>query len=207
VRIVCTADFHGMYPRPEDLPAGEVLVFAGDLHGGGLPEDTLRRAENWLDAVRGAYDWVVGIAGNHDRMFEDPLVGPTLPWIYLHDTSVVLDGLKFHGSPWSNQFFDWSFMGSENELAEKWKLIPDDTDVMIVHGPAYGVLDLAQRSVNCGSKTLRDRVLEVKPRLLVTGHIHEARGQDQLGATHCVNGSYVDAGYRPGCPPIVVELD
>ena len=52
-----------------------------------------------------------------------------------------LDGCRFWGSPWSVPFFKWAFMRPEKELAETWAQIPDDTDVVIVHGPPKGYGD------------------------------------------------------------------
>lgn len=215
MKIVCTGDFHGQFPADGEMPEGDVLVFAGDIglnigttrHAHSI-EDAIAPFDDWLDRQQLSYNLIVGIAGNHDRLLEEaPEVGRQLNWDYLHDSGLVYDGVKFWGAPWSNKFFDWAFMGNETQLAERWALIPDDTDVLITHGPAYGVNDLAQGRTNVGSKTLRERILEVRPLLHVSGHIHEARGVDLIGGTVCVNPSYVDGGYRPGHAPVVLDLD
>ena len=97
--------------------------------------------------------------------------------------------MRFYGSPWTPLFFDWAFMLSEPELAEKWALIPPGLDVLVTHGPAHGVLDMTNRGEHAGSVTLFDRVRAVKPRLHVFGHIHEAAGRTDLDGTTYLNAS------------------
>jgi Icc-related predicted phosphoesterase len=215
VKIVCTSDFHGRFPDDGEMPPGDVLVFAGDIslslgmtrHAHSI-EDALAPFDDWLTRQQLSYNLIVGIAGNHDRLLEEqPEVGKQLNWDYLCDSGMVYDGVKFWGAPWSNKFFDWSFMGNEAQLAERWALIPHDTDVLITHGPAYGVNDLAQGRTHVGSKSLREHIIEARPLLHVSGHIHEGRGIDLIGRTVCINPSYVDGGYRPGGAPIVCDLD
>jgi hypothetical protein len=29
---------------------------------------------------------------------------------------------------------------TEKEAEENWKKVPDDTDILVTHGPAYGIL-------------------------------------------------------------------
>jgi hypothetical protein len=61
--------------------------------------------------------------------------------IYLEDEGVTLDGLKLWGSPVTPIFEDWVFMHGTATIGTYWDAIPDDTDVLITHGPARGVLD------------------------------------------------------------------
>jgi hypothetical protein len=57
-------------------------------------------------------------------------------------------------------------------------MIPDDTDVLITHGPPHGVLDAAMDGFLCGCEELLDAVTtRVKPRLHIFGHIHEGYGK------------------------------
>ncbi|KAK3334525.1 Metallo-dependent phosphatase-like protein [Neurospora tetraspora] len=55
--------------------------------------------------------------------------------------------------------------------------VPPEADVVISHGPPRGVLDVSRLTrTSCGSVELWERVKEVRPRLHVFGHIHEAWG-------------------------------
>lgn len=208
-RVVCTSDFHGNYPPSGAVPECDLLIIAGDF--GGAPDDL----GDWLAAQPAAA--IVGIAGNHDfNARSDPSAIRRLPWTYLDGETTKAEGLKIHGSPWSMPFNDWAFMAPEHELEAEWAKIPASVDVLIVHGPAAGILDTTTRGTSTGSKTLRSRLRELpKLRLLVTGHIHEEYGETHVPVLtgpggihwlHCVNPSWVDERYRPGNPPIVVDL-
>lgn len=214
IRVVATGDWHGSLPA--DLPAGDVLVVAGDL----LPvwDHSLRYQERWTKHTLVPlladlpYAHVVFVAGNHDFLFMQ--FGDELRAMlpdnvhYLVDESVTLDGIKFHGSPWSNRFGEWAFMLDETELAAKWALIADDTDVLIVHGPPFGACDLTVRwgNKNVGSKTLRERLVALRIPVLITGHIHEGYGTDRIGATVVENVSLMNEDYEPVQPARVLTV-
>jgi Icc-related predicted phosphoesterase len=60
------------------------------------------------------------------------------------------------------------------ELESKWNQIPDDTDVLITHGPPYGYGDCVHHDYNVGCRDLLDTVkFRVKPQYHIFGHIHE----------------------------------
>jgi Icc-related predicted phosphoesterase len=151
---------------------------------------------------------IVGIAGNHDYIWEQhPDWVPVMDWTYLFDSSTQFGGLKIYGTPWQPYFYNWSFNLYEHDLVKKWALIPPDTDILVVHGPPHGYGDYVERDrSHAGSPGLLARIEEVKPRLVVCGHVHRGRGIYQIGPTICVNASYVDERYRPVSEPIVVEL-
>jgi Icc-related predicted phosphoesterase len=84
-----------------------------------------------------------------------------------------------------------------------WAKVPDRVDVLLTHGPPHGILDATNRGEDAGCRDLFDRVLVVKPRLHVFGHIHEAAGQTEIDGTVFVNAS-TQMGPGRG---VVVELD
>ena len=58
---------------------------------------------------------------------------------YLEDSASIIEGYKVYGSPWQPEFCDWAFNLERGQpCRDKWKLIPDDTDVLITHGPPHG---------------------------------------------------------------------
>lgn len=209
VRIVASSDFHDRLP-PDVAPC-DLLLIAGDCLEGDL--DAL---SDWL--MRQPARAIVGVAGNHDFAAEsDDAVARELPWTYLRNQVVEVDGLKIFGSPLSLPFMDWAFMAPENELAEVWATIPEDVAILLIHGPARGILDQTADGHRTGSVTLRRRLEELPAlRLLVTGHIHEQYGSvmlERVGGLggspeplRCVNASYLDRHYRPANPPIELEL-
>ncbi|MBS7288543.1 MAG: metallophosphoesterase, partial [Candidatus Freyarchaeota archaeon] len=59
--------------------------------------------------------------------------------------------------------------------------------VVVSHEPPRGCCDKAWSGMNIGNKHLRSFVESVMPELVFCGHVHEARGQCQLGASIVVN--------------------
>jgi Icc-related predicted phosphoesterase len=188
MRIVCVSDTHGYHALTE-IPDGDILVHSGDiLRHGGL--DDVTEFNRWLGALPHRHKVV--ICGNHDWCFqEEPLEARAriTNAIYLQDSGCAIEGLTFYGTPWTPLFFDWAFMLSDDELAAKWEPIPKGVDVLLTHGPPHGILDWTNREEHAGSVTLFRRVMEVKPRLHVFGHIHEAAGRFEHDGTIFLNAS------------------
>ncbi len=188
MRIVCISDTHGRH-RFSDVPDGDILVHTGDLTLHGSLED-VEEFNRWLGTLPHAHKLV--IAGNHDFCFQQQpaeararLTSAT----YLEDSGCEIASLRFYGSPWTLTFFDWAFMLPEDELLAKWEQIPAPLDVLMTHGPPHGILDRTNRNEHAGSVTLLQRVQEVKPRLHVFGHIHEAAGRMESEGITFINAS------------------
>lgn len=208
MKLVCLSDTHGLH-REVKLPPGDVLVHAGDLSAHGRL-DEVASFLNWFSAV-GNYRHRVLIAGNHDFLFErspalaEQLVPQNVH--YLNDSGITLEGLSFWGSPVTPVFHHWAFNRSEAEIAGHWARIPEQVDVLITHGPPYGVLDQVlpeRRPVGCPE--LAKAVRQVRPRLHVFGHIHEGYGSEEHEGTRYLNVSICNADYCLTNSPVVVEL-
>jgi Icc-related predicted phosphoesterase len=214
MKIVCLSDTHNCNELIK-VPDGDMLIHAGDATDhGSIPE--VSAFSKWFASLPHRYK--IFVAGNHDWLFETydfyarNLLGESV--IYLQDSFVEIEGLKIYGSPWQPRFFDWAFnLERGTQLAEKWKLIPNDTDILITHGPPFGVLDEVPRGTwieNTGCEELRRRVEEIsrfgKLKLHVFGHIHCGYGvRKELGITF-VNASNCDESYEPTQTPLVVEI-
>lgn len=202
--LVLISDTH-MYHDAHPVPAGDLLIHAGDLTHMGLPEQ-IAVCDAFFARQRHAHKIV--IAGNHDFLFERrPREAQALikHATYLEDSGTVAAGLRVWGSPWQPWFYDWAFnLRTEAERAEKWARMPDGIDVLVTHSPPYGIGDLCDNGQRPGCKALLRRVLEVKPRLHVFGHIHEDRGWWRWGETLFVNAAN---GYGGEFPAVVVRWD
>lgn len=213
MRLVCVADTHMFHADFKELPAGDVLVHAGDMGRAG-DEEELVEVARWLRAQPHAHKVVV--AGNHDFLFQtEPAKARELfaGLTYLEDSACTIDGVRFWGSPWTPVFLDWAFMLQRGEaLAAKWAVIPEGLDVLITHGPPYGVLDDARKyrdgdtSPNgkarpVGCEALRDRVAIVRPRVHLFGHIHNNQGIVD-GDTRYVNCTTNESEL----PPVVIDV-
>jgi Icc-related predicted phosphoesterase len=217
MRLVITSDCHGRLQEAE-LPAGDVLILAGDVlpnHFSNPHDDAyfqlneLQKLDRFCGSLQ--FSRVLLIAGNHDWLFQiDKRAHHKLEHItYLEDNGVEIDGVKFYGSPHQPWFFDWAFNLPRNgkQLEHYWSLIPDDTDVLITHGPPWGILDQpfgTREHVGC--ELLLQRVQAVKPKVHAFGHIHGSYGQTTIGETIFVNASLCSETYRPTNPPHVIDL-
>ena len=67
-------------------------------------------------------------------------------------------------------------MKARHKLHDVWKEIPDDTNVVVVHGPPKHIMDYAYNPNHileaCGCEALRKRILKLEPDLFLSGHIH-----------------------------------
>ncbi|MFM7203120.1 MAG: metallophosphatase domain-containing protein [Myxococcota bacterium] len=206
MKIVCISDTHNQHQGIE-VPPGDVLIHAGDLTGRGRTYE-VEDAVTWL--LDQPHRHKILVAGNHDWLFQrQPELARALvaELHYLEDSGCELEGLHFWGSPWQPWFCDWAFnLKTRQELHDRWKLIPSHTDVLITHGPPFGIMDKVEHSKSVGCEALLETVERIEPRLHVFGHIHEGHGQQQRGRTLFVNASICDEAYRPVLKPIVVEL-
>ena len=208
LQIHCISDTHTKHEEL-DLPGGDVLIHSGDFMGAGYNIDELTNFLNWFE--RQDYNHKIYIAGNHDRIIEDnpeviKMMNSVYPSLtYLQDSEVIIEGIKFYGSPWTPEFMGWGFALPKNDsysADERFAMIPDDVDVIISHGPAYGKLDqvfnLGVLGEHLGCPSLNKRVEEINPQLHICGHIHSGRGiMDGYGevTTH-INASCLGEDYK-----------
>lgn len=206
--IDCVSDLHGFRP---DLPGGDLLIIPGDLTARNTQEeyDTFL---SWLSQL--PYRCKIVIAGNHDGLIEKGKVvikGDSFEKNihYLCDSGMEFEGLKIWGSPYTPTFGRWYFMRNRGEEIKKhWDLIPSGIDILVTHGPPYGILDANYEGLKVGCEELRNAVQErVKPRIHCFGHIHEWGGRTtEIEGTTYVNCSYVDERYRPVYRPMHLEF-
>lgn len=214
--ICCISDTHGHH-NDLDLtkyPA-DVLIHAGDwTKGRDIAFVETEEFLSWLEDQ--PFKHKLLIAGNHEltverhnKFFYELLESyPSIT--YLQDTSVTIDGINFYGSPYSNEFYNWAFMESEVGLSKVWAKIPEDTDVLITHGPAYCTHDLVNntygRDPHVGSQSLYNRKKMLSNlKLHVSGHIHEAAGQSGQKPIN-VCASVLNDKYQLVNNPIVVTV-
>lgn len=214
--IDCISDLHGYYPK---LEGGDLLIVAGDLTMSDILNDHHQMAL-WIADQK--YKRKIIIGGNHDNILQKNynFYSKLSDISYLCDSGTEFEGLKIWGSPWTKTFEGMNpnckayTFDTDEELAERWALIPDNIDILVTHCPPFDILDSVGevtkwgRTVNnVGSVSLRNKVLKVAPKLHVFGHIHEWGGhQEEFGTTLYVNASHVDECYDPINKPIRVIL-
>jgi Icc-related predicted phosphoesterase len=199
----CVSDLHGFQP---EFVGGDLLIIAGDLTARNTKEE-YDRFILWLSKL--PYRCKIVIAGNHDGLIEKGNVtikaDPAHNIHYLCDSGFEFEGLKIWGSPYTPTFLNWYFMRHRgNEIRKHWDLIPDDTDVLVTHGPPYGIFDETEDEIRVGCEDLRKAVMErIKPKIHCFGHIHEGGGSvSEIDGITFINCSYVDERYHPVNAPI-----
>lgn len=228
MRIACLSDLHGLLP--EEAPECDLLVLAGDVLPDRVAEGALLDGQRrfffdalcpWLEGpVAARAGAVVAVAGNHDELFAtEPGVAREGPWRYLLDEGTAVGDLEVWGTPWSLGDPDWCFtVAGEGDLARLLAHVPEATDVLVSHGPMWGLLDAsALTGGHRGSLALLDAVVRVRPRLVVVGHTHPGRGRYEgplfgrggrlVGhRLAVVNAAAVDAEGASLAPAICVDL-
>lgn len=186
----------------------DILVHSGDIGGRtSLPE--LLDFLIWFSVQPATYK--IFVAGNHDIILDkkwpqslknqgkivEALLAEQLytegqellkkypEIIYLEDTEITISNLKFYGSPITPSFHrqHWAFNADRGEEIQKyWAKIPSDVDVLITHGPPFGILDIIPehfRQVHEDPRRGCEDLLDVMKKRLKNlqlhcfGHIHE----------------------------------
>jgi len=224
MKVVFISDTHGQH-NSIPIPRGDILIHAGDLTPSGRSGE-VEAAAKWLASL--PHQHKVAIAGNHDLLFEGS-PSQTIGLLrnagvtYLQDAGIKLEGLSIYGSPWQPEFMHWAFNVPRGGLSKYWDQIPSRLDILITHGPPYGILD--QRSApgkrrvvpwedeenfvgseHVGCKELLAAVERTKPRIHVFGHIHSSYGTTRNEHTTFYNASICDDVYDPTHQPWVIDL-
>ncbi|MCJ1353118.1 MAG: hypothetical protein MMC33_003103 [Icmadophila ericetorum] len=209
-RIVCVSDTHNSSPLNGcyKLPAGDILIHAGDLTNQGTLTE-LEKTLNWIE--KADYEVKIVIAGNHDVTLDpgfyadhalhfhnqypqEPedcirrLKGSRSVTYLNHESKYIRltnpEGPRTHfkvfGSPYSPERGLWAFGYPPEKAIELWDQIPLDTDIVITHTPPKYHCDESKSQGATGCEVLRQCLWRVRPRLAVCGHIHEGRGVERV---------------------------
>jgi Icc-related predicted phosphoesterase len=251
MKIVAISDIHGV-DFADDVPFCDILLIAGDIspfkgdHGfyeqrGWFQDDFVK---NHLRRYRYKAKHVVFVAGNHDTYLGESYISDSNGAIrsilpkdvhYLCNDSVVINGVKIYGSPWVNlpKWANmgppvWNFAGGEDHLREIYSKMPNDVDIVLSHGPAFGFCDIILDDVinernllmwksppdRLGSMAFRQRLLDgVKAKYVISGHIHSADHKYQIlkedlsqPGIRFACASVLNEQYRPGdYKPLVID--
>lgn len=207
--ITVISDTHGKHEQLELPPVTDMIIHAGDFSNvGRLPE--IQSFLDWYTTLPHAYKLLVG--GNHDFLLErSPAIFQSLlpdNIIYLENEAIEIEGIRFWGSPITPFFFNWAFNRHRGPKIQRyWNKIPEDVDVLITHGPPKGFGDVTVRGDVVGCEDLLDRVLEVKPKYHIYGHIHEGYGIYPTKHTTFVNASNMDEKYQMVNKAVVLNVE
>ena len=220
VKILAMSDTHN--ESLKDIigsQTADIFIHCGDWTMlGNFQELSMMR--DYIKEVRGQCDHFLWIVGNHDLGFEDyPHLADEFADMtnttYLHDRGKEVMGIKFWGSNYVPEIGNWAFMYSRP--TERWKIIPDDTQILVTHGMPYKVLDGIPRGYSktklehVGCRDLKHRIDQLKSlKVFLGGHLHE--GRDINGGRHHESGvdfyncSIMNEMYYPTNKPQIIEV-
>ncbi len=219
-KLVFISDTHSKHNHVK-VPSGDILVHSGDCTND-IGQKDLRDFLTWFE--RQPCPHKILISGNHDGAFQKwpdlarAMVKEYSPstW-YLEDSGVAIKfddrDIRFWGSPYQPAFCNWFFNEERGEAIRRhWDMIPDNTDVLVTHGPPYGFLDVSvYDGEKCGCRDLYEAVLRVRPSVHCFGHIHAGYGTKKLvhddgSSTMLINASCCNEKYQPVNAPFVFNL-
>lgn len=223
-KIVCISDTHNFH-HDVDVPDGDVLIHAGDFTLTGTLGEVVEFNE-WLGTLDHPYKII--IAGNHDRCLgENGTLGLKMftNGIYLERSGKEIEGIKFWGAPMTPAFNGMRggltfYTNTNKEAKGVWRGMPKKLDVLITHGPPFGILDGVEKYgygetfrvgeptvEHCGDGMLASKVIANKPKYHIFGHIHEGYGRFTADyGTKFINCSVVNGAYNMVHKPIVFEI-
>lgn len=172
----------------------DVIVHSGDFSNSRQLDKSRSEIADFIEwfAALDAQHKVL-VPGNHDMaLFHKRYLADEIPSniIYLDNEQVVIEGVKFYGSPFTpTHGGTWAWATARDKLHVYWDAIPEDTNVLITHGPPMGVLDKAWRYdavsttestamkyiEQTGCRNLMTRVMLIKPQAHLFGHLHNMR--------------------------------
>lgn len=213
MKTVIISDTHEKH-KQIFLPSGDLLVHCGDFtfHG---DFDKVASFASWMK--KQDFKYKICIVGNHELTFaqNNPRRNMFIKLlkeagiIYLEDSSVEIEGIKFYGSPWTPFFYDWAFNLPRGKIiAEKWKQIPDDVNFLITHGPSYGILDSTSDAGSQGCEELAKRIRNLSNlKVHAFGHLHQDGGKlRELNKVKFVNAAICTDNYKPTNLPVIIEI-
>jgi Icc-related predicted phosphoesterase len=221
IRLALISDTHNQH-RDIQIPECDVLVHAGDYSYTG-DYQSIWELNQWFGKLKssGNVGQVITCAGNHDFGFEkNPSLFRSIMTncVYLQDEPFEHLGYRWYGSPRTPEFCNWAFNERRGDQIKRWwDRIPDDTQILVTHGPPFGILDQVWDQPynpitgpeHLGCEELRKRVDELKQlKLHVFGHIHGSSGEflDPVTQKKFINAAICSEEYKPIQPVRLVEI-
>lgn len=221
MKIVAISDTHELHQNVL-LPEGDILIHCGDFTNTGSNR-AIKNFLSWFSSQPHKYKCF--IAGNHELGLErgtskkskqdliESFINLCDNFYYLENNSITIENINIYGSPHTPFFNNWEFnLQRGEEIAQKWSQIPDETNVLITHGPPYMILDETPGNIlypgkHVGCQDLLNRIDHFKYlKAHIFGHIHHSYGTFHVNGTTFVNASTCTERYAPINPPIVLEI-
>lgn len=178
MKIWCISDTHCKH-RQLKVPEVDMIIHAGDAANNqnfSFNEAEVRDFLLWYNKLPAKYK--IFIPGNHETSVEKGMhnFNNYENVTVLINNSITIEDIKIYGSPITPSFgTGWAYNCARHKINNHWNNIPDDTNILVTHGPPKGILDLTAHNglEQTGCKSLLNRVSTVKPKYHIFGHIHD----------------------------------
>ena len=208
MRIIAFGDIHMDASQAADIPDignADLVIITGDITNFGFRAE----AEMIVSSLTAINSNILALAGNLDQ----PDVADYLDekGLSLHGRGRLINGLGIVGLGGSNYTpFKTPYEFSEHELGEilaagRAQVTGAEEFILVSHTPPFQTsTDRLDNGSHVGSTAVREFIEKHQPRLCLTGHIHESRGQDTIGSTLILNpgmlktGGYIVAVFESG---------
>jgi uncharacterized protein len=121
----------------------------------------------------------------------------------LHAKKVMVSGETFIGLGGSNPtIFETPFEMEEENIESTLRPLLERGAVMVLHAPPLGINDRISSGAHVGSVALLKLVQEFRPKVVLSGHIHEDRGIVEKDGTVFMNPGAAKDGFSA-----LLELD
>jgi Icc-related predicted phosphoesterase len=193
LRLVLLSDTHELH-REVEVPDGDILIHAGDFTMFSKSMSAIADFNIWLGELPHRHKILT--YGNHEFFVETDQSRRSMLTnaLVLCNEGVEIEGLRIWGSPVTPLYGGAFGLSSAEDRKRLYARIPEDTDILVTHGPPFGILDSAPHSgLHSGCRELLDAVMRVRPKLHVFGHVHGAHGILQTNQTTFVNAALLGA--------------
>jgi len=215
--IACLSDTHGLHLSNKlEVPDADVLVFAGDA--GLATKDSIESFNTWLGTL--PHEHKIMVYGNMDyaterSSFEESRQLSNATAV-LTDSYIEIEGYMFYGTPFTPKFCGGYQLKDETTAERHWEKAFNDIpkiDVLITHGPPFGVGD-ETGGRHVGDAALKSSVdsWQFPPRVWICGHVHASHGLHSYphpkGPVPLVNSAvwYLDGEAIDKAQPFLIEL-
>ena len=201
MKIISFGDVHedtnNLIKIKSELENADLIVISGDLtnyHGKAEAKKVLESIKRYNKRLLAQY-------GNLDQPeVNEHLTGEG---VNLHGNGYVFGDVGIFGCGASSPTpFNTPSEISESDIEKylvngyikvkdaKWK-------IMVCHTPPKDTaIDVIRSGLHVGSRVVRDFIVQYKPDVCISGHIHESRGKETLGNTTILNaGMFRDGWY------------
>lgn len=214
MKILSLGDPHGKLPKNLDFVVkknnikviiciGEVFPIKRDNDNQGWAD--LRTGENILNKIcaykiptiifkgnmflsRGGVRYFRDLVKKYKKKYKN--------FQYKRIGKLKIDGVNFilfdmiyeeHSHKFLSKYFTDKIKNDEREKRLNKLLNELENPIVLSHAPPYGFVDKVHSGEHVGSKVLLKAIKKHQPKLVLCGHIHEAKGKAKIGKTQVIN--------------------